>query len=241
MTAKALRARKDVFVEKPLALNAEELQQVVAAAGETGRSVAVGFNRRFSSHIRKMKKLLGDTPGPMSVNATMNAGFIPSQEWVQDLKVGGGRIIGEACHFVDLITHLTGSRVDRVCMEAMGKNSRENTDVASILLKYANGSLGVINYFANGSKAYSKERIEVFSQGRTLVLDNFRVLTGFGFPGFKKMKTSQDKGHKEQLRLLVDRVKEGGQPLIPFGEIVNTTKATFAAIESLKEGKWVSV
>jgi predicted dehydrogenase/threonine dehydrogenase-like Zn-dependent dehydrogenase len=241
MTVMGLRAGKHVFVEKPLALNNDELSQVMDAVRETGMSVAVGFNRRFSPHVRKMKELLGDNPGPMTVTATMNAGFINSHEWVHDLKVGGGRIIGEACHFVDLITHLTGSRVARVCMEAMGESPKENTDVASILLKYANGSLGVINYLANGSKTYPKERVEVFFQGKIIILDNFRVLTGFGFHHFKKMKTSQDKGHKEQFRLLVDRVKNGGPSLIPFSQIVNTTRATFAAVESLKERKWIEV
>jgi predicted dehydrogenase/threonine dehydrogenase-like Zn-dependent dehydrogenase len=241
MTVKGLRAGKNIFVEKPLALNTDELQQVVDAVNETGMAVSVGFNRRFSPHVRKIKELLGDNPGPMTITATMNAGFIPSQEWVHDLNVGGGRIIGEACHFLDLITHLTGSRVRRVCMEALGDSPKENTDVASIILKYANGSLGVINYFANGSKTYSKERVEVYSQGRTLILDNFRTLSGFGFSGFKKMNTSQDKGHKEQFRLLVDRIKNGGPPLISFDEIVNTTQATFAAIESLRDQKWVAV
>jgi predicted dehydrogenase len=241
MTERALRAGKDVFVEKPLSLSTEELQQIIDAVEESGRSVVVGFNRRFAPHARKIRELLGENPGVMTVNATMNAGFIPADEWVHDLKVGGGRIIGEACHLIDLITYFTGSRVERVCMEAMGKNPREDSDVASIFLKYANGSLGVINYFANGSKSYSKERVEVFSSGRNLILDNFRLLSGYGFAGFKKMKIAQDKGHNEQFRLLVERVKNGGQPLIAFDEIVNTSKATFAAIDSLKQGQWVQV
>ncbi|TRZ88383.1 MAG: dehydrogenase [Methanosarcinales archaeon] len=241
MTSRALRAGKDVFVEKPLALNEGELQEVIEAVEATGRVVTVGFNRRFSPFGQKMKTLLGDHPSPITVVATMNAGAIPSVEWVHDPEVGGGRIIGEACHFVDLITYLSGSHVERVCMEAMGQNPKENTDTASILLKYANGTLGVINYFANGNKSYAKERVEVFSQGRTLILDNFRSLRGFGFDGFKNMKTRQDKGHKEQFRRLVDSVKNGGPPLIPFSEIVNTTRATFCALRSLKEGVWVSV
>jgi predicted dehydrogenase len=186
-----------------------------------------------------MKKLLGSAP--MNVIATMNAGSIPPNIWVHDMKTGGGRIIGEACHFIDLITFLTGSKVTDVCMNAMGLKPEENTDNASILLKYENGSTGVINYFSNGSKSYSKERVEVYSQDRTLVMDNFRETTGYGFKGFSKMKTKLDKGHNEQFRLLNERLKTGGTSLIPFEELVNTTKASFAAIESLKRHSWTGI
>jgi predicted dehydrogenase len=157
------------------------------------------------------------------------------------MKIGGGRIIGEACHYIDLISYLTGSRVKAVCMNAMGANPEENTDNASILLKMENGSTGVINYFSNGSKAYSKERVEVFSQERTLIMDNFRKTEAFGVKGFKKMKTTMDKGHKNQFRRLIKAVQEGCDALIPFDSIINTTKASFAAIESLKENRWVEV
>ena len=177
----------------------------------------------------------------MNVIATMNAGFIPSNVWVHDMKTGGGRIIGEACHYIDLITYLTGSKVKAVCMNAMGVNPQENTDNASILLQYENGSTGVINYFSNGSKSYSKERVEVYSQERTLVMDNFRTTEGFGFKGFSKLKTSLDKGHKAQFKQLVDSVLHGGNAMIPFDEIVNTTVASFAAIQSLKTNSWVQL
>jgi predicted dehydrogenase len=177
----------------------------------------------------------------MNVIATMNAGFIPANVWVHHMKTGGGRIIGEACHFIDLITFFTGSKVMSVCMNAMGEHPEEDTDNASILLRYKNGSTGVINYFANGSKAYSKERIEVYSQGRTAIIDNFRVTEGYGFRGFTKFKTKLDKGHKEQFRLLVERAEKGGEALIPFDELINTTMASFATIESLKKGEWVKI
>ncbi|MBS4040775.1 MAG: bi-domain-containing oxidoreductase [Flavobacteriales bacterium] len=239
MVVESLNAGKNVFVEKPLALNAEELEQIIDAQQKSNKNITVGFNRRFSPHVQKIKQIVGDTP--MNVIATMNAGFIPNNVWVHDMKVGGGRIIGEACHFIDLITFLTGSKVKAVCMNAMGVHPEENTDNASILLKYENGSTGVINYFANGSKAYSKERLEVYSQERTLVMDNFRKTEGFGTKGFSKLKTALDKGHKNQFELLIKRTKEGGSPLIPFDEIINTTKASFAAIESLKSNAWVVV
>ena len=238
MVLESLEANKHVFVEKPLALNNTELDAIIAAHTH-GKTLTVGFNRRFSPHIQKIKQLVGNAP--MNVIATMNAGHIPANVWVHDMKVGGGRIVGEACHFIDLITFLTGSKVKAVCMNAMGINPQENTDNATILLQYENGSTGVINYFANGSKSYSKERVEVYSQERTAVMDNFRVTKGYGFKGFSKLKTKMDKGHNEQFRLLVERTKNGGEALIPFDEIVNTTRASFGAVESLKTHSWVEV
>ena len=239
MVVESLEANKHVFVEKPLAIFQQELNDVIAAmpTGETGPSLTVGFNRRFSPHVQKMKALLGDAQ--MNVVATMNAGFIPANSWIQDRQVSGGRILSEACHFIDLITFLTNSRVTAVCMNAMGQNPSETSDNASILLRYENGSTGVINYFSNGNKAYSKERVEVYSQERTLILDNFRTLEGYGFKGFSKMKTQQDKGHKAQFQQLVERIKTGGKPLIPFDELINTTQATLSSVESLKLGGWV--
>lgn len=236
LVIESLQAGKNVFVEKPLALNENELGQIVSAY-RSSLTLTVGFNRRFSPHSQKVKSLVGNST--MNVIATMNAGFIPKNVWVHDRQVGGGRIIGEACHFIDLITYFTGSRVVAVCMNAMGENPEENTDNASILLRYENGSTGVINYFANGSKSYSKERIEVYSQERTAIIDNFRITQGYGFKGFSKLKTKLDKGHREQFRLLMERTKNGGEALIPFDEIINTTQASFAAIESLKKGRWI--
>ena len=239
MTTEALLAQKNVFVEKPLALNQSDLEQVIQAYQQGDKTLTVGFNRRFSPHSIKVKSLVGESP--INVIATMNAGNIPANVWVHDMQVGGGRIIGEACHFIDLITYFTGSKVIAVCMNAMGINPEENTDNASILLKYENGSTGVINYFSNGSKSYSKERIEVYSQERTAIIDNFRKTYGYGFKGFSKLKTGLDKGHKNQFTLLIDRVKSGGEPLIPFNDILNTTKASFAAIESLKNKCWIEI
>ena len=241
LTLEALRSGKHVFVEKPLVLYAEELDEIEQFfdAQPLALSLTVGFNRRFSPHAQKMKALLGSAP--MNVVATMNAGAIPANSWVHDRAVGGGRILGEACHFIDLITYLTGSIVTAVCMNAMGQNPAETTDNASLLLRYANGSTGVINYFSNGSKAYAKERVEVYSQERTLVLDNFRTLTGYGFKGFSRLKSTQDKGHREQFRLLLESVEKGGTSLIPLTEILNTTRATLAAVESLKRKEWVGV
>ena len=241
MTLDALKAGKDVFVEKPLALTREELSEIENALEASGRSVMVGFNRRFSPFSVKMKQILGDNPGPVSVIATMNAGFIPPESWVHDLRQGGGRILGEACHYVDLISCLTGSEVDRVFMTAMGQNPDQKTDVASIHLRYKNGSLGVINYFANGSKSYSKERVEVYFSGKNLVMDNFRKMEGFNTRGFSGMKSAQDKGHAAMFALLAKLNRDGGRFPIEWQSIKNTHLACFAALESLQKGMPVCV
>jgi predicted dehydrogenase/threonine dehydrogenase-like Zn-dependent dehydrogenase len=241
LAIEALRNGKNVFIEKPLALNKEELDRVIEVYKQSGKTLTVGFNRRFAPLAAEMKKALGTISTPMNIVATMNAGFIPSKVWIHDMEVGGGRIIGEACHFIDLITYLTGSKVKSVCMNSLGTQPEENTDNASILLKYENGTNAVINYFANGSKAYAKERIEVYNQERTLVLDNWRKLKGYGFNNFNSASSGQDKGHQNQFNLLIESVKNGGESIIPISELVNTTLASFAAVESLKTGAWVNL
>ena len=238
MVVESLNANKHVFVEKPLAIDRKGLDDIIAAYNGS-KTLTVGFNRRFSPHAVQIKKTIGNAP--MNVIATMNAGAIPPNVWVHDMMVGGGRIIGEACHFMDLISYFTGSKITAVCMNAMGINPAANTDNASILLQYENGSTGVINYFANGSKDYAKERVEVYSQEKTMVLDNFQVTTGYGTRNFSKLKTNLDKGHNNQFRQLTERVKNGGAALIPFDEIINTTLASLAAIESLKNKQWVTI
>ena len=255
MAIEAIEAGKNVFVEKPLCLNENELEQIIKAtviASEAKQTadnnsnlpnghspmVVVGFNRRFAPLAQKMKQLIGE--GSKNIVATMNAGHIPPEVWVHDMETGGGRIIGEACHYIDLCTYLAGSKVKAVCMNSLGINPQENTDNASIILRYENGTNAVINYFANGSKTYSKERIEAYNQEKTLIIDNWRTLKGYGVKGFSRIKTRLDKGHKNQFKMLVESIKRG-KPIVPFDEVVNTTKASFAAIQSLKEGKWIEV
>ena len=237
--SQALESDKHVFVEKPLSTTWEGLERVEKALEKSKGWVTVGFNRRFAPLAIELKKRL--SPAPMNIIATMNAGFIPPQVWVHDLKAGGGRIIGEACHFIDLCTYFTGSKVIEVCMNAMGPDAQANTDNASILLKYENGSNAVINYFSNGSKTYSKERIEVYQQNSTLVLDNWRKLTGFGVRGFSSKRSRQDKGHFNQFKQLLVSVEKATGPTIPWEEVLNTSKATLAAVDSLIEGKWITI
>jgi predicted dehydrogenase/threonine dehydrogenase-like Zn-dependent dehydrogenase len=237
----SLKANKHVFVEKPLALTSQELDAIETLYRTSDKILMVGFNRRFSPFIKKAKELIGSSNAPINVIATMNAGTIPAEHWTQDMTVGGGRIIGEACHYIDLITYLTGSSIMAVCMSALGANPMDNTDNAIITLKYENGSQAVINYFANGSKAYSKERVEIHAQEKTLVMDNFRSLEGFGYKNFSSMSKSQDKGHEMQFETFMNAIKNGGRELISFADLVNTTRASFAAIESLKTGQWVKI
>lgn len=241
IVCEALLQKKHVFVEKPLAISINQLQTILNTyeLTEGKYSITVGFNRRFSPHSQKIKSVLGNLP--INVVATVNAGAIPENVWVHDPQVGGGRIIGEACHFIDLISYFAGSKVQSVCMNAMEVHPKETTDNATILLKYENGSTGVINYFSNGSKAYAKERIEIYSQGRTAVIDNFRKTECHGFKGLKSIRTSLDKGHKNQFELLMQQLQTGAPPIIPFEELINTTQATLAAIESLKTKQWISI
>ena len=241
MVMEALEAGKHAFVEKPLAIRYDELDELIDVYSRSNTSVSVGFNRRFAPLAVKMKNLLGGCEAPINIVATMNAGFIPHEMWMHDMEVGGGRIISEACHFIDLCSYLAGSLVEAVCMNSLGTNPAENTDNVSILLRYQNGSNAVINYFSNGSKAYDKERVEVYSQERTLVMENWRKLTGYGFKNFSKDSSSQDKGHAAQFKLLMEHIKSGKGSIIPFEELINTTRASIAAVDSLKKGEWISV
>ncbi len=240
MCIETLRAGKHVFVEKPLALNQAELDEIIEVYQQSGKTLTVGFNRRFSPFAQDVKKQLGNSNTSINVIATMNAGEILANHWTQDMNMGGGRIIGEACHLIDLITYLSGSLVESVVMNAMGQNPADNTDNASILLRYKNGSTGVINYFANGNKAYSKERIEVYSQWKTMIIDNFKKSKYYGTKS-SGMSRSQDKGHSEQFRLLLERLRNGGEAIIPIEEIINTSRASLAAVESLKTKSWVNL
>lgn len=236
----SLNSKKHVFVEKPLAINLEDLDNILKCKNEINQTITIGFNRRFSPFSQAAKEALGSNPGPINVIATMNAGEIPLDHWTQDMDQGGGRIIGEACHYIDLISYFTSSKVKSVLLAANGTSPRDNTDNASILLKYDNGSLGVINYFSNGSKSYPKERIEIFQSGKNIIIDNFKQIQFFGFrnKGFKK---TQDKGHSNQFKNWLNMIQKGGESIIPFDSIYNTSKASILCIESLKTNSWVDV
>ncbi len=243
LVTEALQAGKHVFVEKPLALTVDELNDVLAAAASASdKTVMVGFNRRFSPHTVRLKQLLSSRSEPLCLTFTANAGAIPVDHWTQDPQRGGGRIIGEACHFVDLLLHLVGTPIASVSAAMVGEGATPRDDKMTLTLTFTDGSVGVVNYFANGSKSYPKERLEAFSEGRVLVLDNFRSLIGYGVKGFKRLKTSrQDKGHNAEFAAFVDHIRSGGAAPIPLNESVNVTLATFAAVTSAREGRTIAL
>ena len=233
LVCEALDAGKHVFVEKPLAIERDQLTQVVQAAERApDRLLMVGFNRRFSTHTVRIKQLLAARSEPLAMSMMVNAGAIPADHWIQDPSRGGGRIVGEGCHFIDLLAHLADSPVTQVTAVMMGEGPAVRGDKMTIGLGFADGSVGTVNYFANGAKNYPKETLEVFSDGRVLRMENFRVTRGYGFRGFRKFKTmKQDKGHRAEIAAFVERVKTGGEPLIPLEELVNVTEAAFIAAE----------
>jgi predicted dehydrogenase/threonine dehydrogenase-like Zn-dependent dehydrogenase len=220
----ALQAGKHVFVEKPLCLTLDELAQIEGAYRNGKTMVMVGFNRRFAPQVRKMKELLAGVSGPKAFVMTVNAGAIPADHWTQDMEAGGGRIIGEACHFIDLLRFLAG--VPLISWQRVSMDSPTH-DTVSLQLSFADGSIGTVHYFANGSKAFPKERLEVFAAGRVLQLDNYRKLTGFGWPGFAKMNLwRQDKGQKACAKAFVDAIEGRGPAPIPFDEILEVSRVS---------------
>ncbi len=222
LIVRALEAGKHVFVEKPLCLTLDELAEIETAYTRANQLVMVGFNRRFASQVQKIRSLLENSSGPKSFVMTVNAGSIPGGHWTQDREQGGGRIIGEACHFIDLLRFLADAPIVKSALSAMDSEYR---DTATISLKFADGSIGTIHYFANGDKSFPKERLEVFSSGRILQLDNFRKLKSFGWAGFKKQNLlSQDKGQTKCVLAFVDAVKLGGVAPIPFAEILEVSR-----------------
>ncbi|MEZ8341239.1 bi-domain-containing oxidoreductase [Vibrio cyclitrophicus] len=239
-TIDAIAAEKHIFVEKPLALLESEVDLIEAAFNEsqTKPKAMVGYNRRFAPHVVKMKELLSSVKGPKTFIMTMNAGDIPSEHWTQDPTVGGGRIIGEACHYIDLMRHLAGCKItgfNAMCMgDSPGVTIRE--DKASITLSFEDGSIGTIHYFANGGKDFPKERIEVFANDAVLQLDNFRKLVGFGWKGFSKMKlSSQDKGQNDCSKAFVDSIKQGSASPISFDEIIEVARVSCQVAEQLRK------
>ena len=226
----ALKAGKHVFVEKPLCLTLEELEEITTffssqpIKGQDFPLLMVGFNRRFAPHIIKIKSLLDANREPKSFIMTVNAGFIPDNHWTQDSEVGGGRIIGEACHFVDLLRFLANDKIDSSNIVRM-KN--KTGDTVTITLSFADGSIGTIHYFANGNKAFPKERLEIFCGGKILQLNNFKILKGYGWKNFTKMSFwQQDKGHATEVAAFIEAVKKGGPFPIPLEEIMEVTKKT---------------
>ncbi len=243
LAGEALAAGKHVFVEKPLCLNAEELDLIIQRHAESinaGKApvLMVGFNRRFSPLVRHIRKVLAGRSTPIVASYRVNAGFIPRDSWVQDPVEGGGRIIGEVCHFVDTLRFLTGSSVRSVQAASIQTDNSKLTsrDSLSITLSYQDGSVATILYHALGNPAFPKEKLEIAAEGKVIDLDDFCKLEIFG-PKKEKIKAKQDKGFTAEIDAFVEAVVNGGPAPIPFEEIVETTQVTFAVHEALNTGR----
>ncbi|NQT97413.1 MAG: zinc-binding dehydrogenase [Candidatus Marinimicrobia bacterium] len=238
LVCRALKAGKKVFVEKPLAINNEELNSIKTIISEVEDPfLTVGFNRRFSPLVIKLNELLDSVSEPKTMVMIVNAGFISDEHWVQDPSRGGGRIIGEVCHFIDLFRYLIGFPIEYVrAIQIGGKTaSAVKEDKVSISIKFQDGSIGTIHYFANGHKTVPKERLEVFSSGKIFQLNNYKILKGFGSPGFRHKKMwTQDKGHRACIQAFIDTVKEDKPAPIPLEELFEVTKTSFKIMENLK-------
>lgn len=242
---KAINANKHVFVEKPLAMTSRELDEVKTAyqaprSGVARPLVMVGFNRRFSPHIQKMKALLAAVHEPKVFIMTVNAGYIPIEHWTQDPDVGGGRIIGEACHFIDLLRFLAENPITHFSARRIGDSPGilATEDKAVITLSFSDGSLGTIHYLANGHASYPKERLEVFCAGKVLQLDNFRRLSGYGWGSFRKLNLwRQDKGQNAAVAAFIHAIRTGGPSPIPFEELMEVARVTISVSEMLRTQK----
>lgn len=233
LICQALSAKKNVFVEKPLCLTLDELNKITQCIDESpNQLVMVGFNRRFAPLVREMKKLLEAVTAPKVFVMTVNAGAIPSHHWTQDKLVGGGRILGEACHFIDLLRFLSHSEITNFTAVGMENKKDEN---ATITLNFEDGSLGAIHYICNGHNSYPKERLDVFCSGSALQLNNYRTLYGFGWPKFKKIRSLfQDKGQQDCAREFVKSISEGKQSPISINEILEVSKIAIQVAEYLR-------
>ncbi|MFZ0561832.1 MAG: bi-domain-containing oxidoreductase [Terriglobales bacterium] len=242
----ALHAGKHVFCEKPLCLNEDELRDIVRVYEEQSSSsplLMVGFNRRFAPLALRLKAFLREIHEPLALHYRVNAGFIPADHWLNDPEQGGGRIIGEVCHFVDFLTFLVGAAPVEVEARGLANPGKYSNDNVISSLRFADGSEGTISYLANGDKSYSKERIEVFGGGAVAVLEDFRRLETVS-QGRKQIFRSllrQDKGHRGEWKAFVDAVRSGADSPLALAEIVTTMLATFALEESRSSGQAISV
>ncbi|MBD1397612.1 bi-domain-containing oxidoreductase [Pontibacter sp. JH31] len=237
LTINALASNKNVFVEKPLAINREQLQQVVNAKAQYGRPLMVGFNRRFAQISEALKAEFTNIGEPLVVNIRVNAGFIPKEHWTQQAEIGGGRIIGEMCHFIDLMQYFTDAEPVKVYAESITSSNEKLTteDNIAIIVKFSDGSVGNLTYLANGDKALPKEQIELFAAGKVGVINDFK--DGVVYKNGKAIKLkSSGKGHREEVYNFLESIQQGKDSPISFRSICLTTETTFSIIDSLYTG-----
>ena len=242
LVVKALKAGKHVFVEKPLAINSPQLLAISRQLKVDSQSIlTVGFNRRFAPLSQKLAEFYANRTEPLHVHYRVNAGYIPLNHWTQDPEIGGGRIIGEGCHFIDLITFLVGEAPVSVTAYALPDGGKYREDNVSMTFSFPDGSIGVVDYLANGDKSFPKERVEVFCGGGVAVLDDFVSLQTVRDGRKNAARGAQDKGHVEEWKAFAKSIREGGSPPILYEQLIGVTKATFAAVESLRAGNKVSI
>ena len=241
LVIKALKAGKNVFVEKPLAVDSKQLAAVSKALSTQHSLLTVGFNRRFSPLAQSLKSSIANRTEPLHAHYRVNAGYIPLNHWTQDEKLGGGRIIGEGCHFIDLITYLVGAAPVSVSAHALPGGGKYREDNVSMTFTFPDGSIGVVDYLANGDKSFPKERLEVFCEGTIAVLDDYVSLVTIK-DGKKKVESmAQDKGWKAEMAAFAAAIKSGGDAPIPYEQLIGVTKSTFAAVESIRSKSAVEI
>ena len=235
LVVKALQAGKHVFVEKPLALNNDQLAAISEQLISSHSSLlTVGFNRRHAPLARSLSSFISPRTEALCAHYRINAGYIPLNHWTHDPEQGGGRIIGEGCHFIDFITFLVGAAPVSVSAVALPDSGKYREDNVSMTFTFPDGSVGEVDYLANGDKSFPKERVEVFCGGRIAVLDDFRKLELVHDGRRKTVKTAQDKGWKDEWVAFAKAIREGGGPPIPYEQLVGVTEVSFAAVESLR-------
>jgi len=242
---KGLKAGKNVFVEKPLCMNESELKKILEVYSThyalcPMHLLMVGFNRRFSPLISRVKSLFAQSSMPYAINYRINAGFIPKDNWIQDKDIGGGRIIGEVCHFIDLAMFIAGARITDISANAMN-DAGNLMDTLLINLRFENGSIATVSYFSNGSNALNKEYLEVYSAGQTVIIDDFKEMRIYGKKVKRTRLLNQNKGHAKEVELFLKSIKEGKPAPIPFKDVHLSTLATFKVIESIKTGQTVNL
>ena len=243
LVIKALKAGKRVFVEKPLAINSVQLLAINKQLKANGQLLlTVGFNRRFSPLALKLSASLSHRSEPLHAHYRINAGYIPLNHWTQDANLGGGRIIGEGCHFIDLITFLVGAAPVSVTAHALPDNGKYRMDNVSMTFTFPDGSIGVVDYLASGDKSFQKERVEVFCAGQIAVLDDYRSLTIVkdGKRSVEKL-SAQDKGWRNEMQAFARAIREGRTPPIPYDQLIGVTQSTFAAVESIQNNKLIEI
>ncbi|GJQ53144.1 MAG: oxidoreductase [Anaerolineaceae bacterium] len=242
LVVKALKAGKHVFVEKPLAINSEQLSVISKQLKKTDNCLLLtGFNRRFAPLAQNLQSLVSNLQSPLHAHYCINAGYLPPTHWTQDPNIGGGRIIGEACHFVDFITFLVGVAPVSVTAHALPNEGKYSEDNVSMTFTFPDGSIGVVDYLANGDKSFPKERVEVFCGGMVAVLDDFVSLQVTKDGKMKQERGAQDKGWVNEWKAFVKSIREGGEPPIPYEQLIGVTKSTFAAVESLRSNKRIEI